>query len=99
MNESKKIAGIYIRVSTEDQAREGFSLPEQGSSLRTMREFNGYEIYDVYKDEGISVKTGNYRPEFEEARLEYNQKQKRDDRKINDYFSNISNDKKYFFCL
>jgi len=28
-NEKKKIAGIYIRVSTEDQAREGFSLPEQ----------------------------------------------------------------------
>lgn len=29
MNNDKKIAGIYIRVSTEDQAREGFSLPEQ----------------------------------------------------------------------
>ena len=29
MNEENKIAGIYIRVSTEDQAREEFSLPEQ----------------------------------------------------------------------
>ena len=29
----KKIAGIYIRVSTEDQAREGFSLQEQEKSL------------------------------------------------------------------
>ena len=29
MKEDKKIAGLYIRVSTEDQAREGFSLPEQ----------------------------------------------------------------------
>ena len=28
-SEEKKIAGIYIRVSTEDQAREGFSLGEQ----------------------------------------------------------------------
>ena len=28
-NTEKKIAGIYIRVSTEDQAREGFSLGEQ----------------------------------------------------------------------
>ena len=27
-NEEKKVAGLYIRVSTEDQAREGFSLPE-----------------------------------------------------------------------
>ena len=26
MNEERKAAGIYIRVSTEDQAREGFSL-------------------------------------------------------------------------
>ena len=25
----EKIAGVYIRVSTEDQAREGFSLGEQ----------------------------------------------------------------------
>ena len=29
MNEGKKVAGLYIRVSTEGQAREGFSLPEQ----------------------------------------------------------------------
>lgn len=29
MSEEKKIAGLYIRVSTEDQKREGFSLPEQ----------------------------------------------------------------------
>ena len=28
MNEERKVAGIYIRVSTEDQAREGFSLGE-----------------------------------------------------------------------
>ena len=34
MIENKKIAGIYIRVSTEDQAREGFSLPEQEERLR-----------------------------------------------------------------
>ena len=27
-NEKKKVVGIYIRVSTEDQAREGFSLGE-----------------------------------------------------------------------
>ncbi len=29
MDEEKKICGIYTRVSTEDQAREGFSLQEQ----------------------------------------------------------------------
>lgn len=34
MSDEKKIAGLYIRVSTEDQAREGFSLPEQEKRLR-----------------------------------------------------------------
>ena len=68
MNEEKKIAGIYIRVSTEDQAREGFSLPEQEKRLRAMCEYKGYEIYKIYKDAGISAKTGNHRPAFEELK-------------------------------
>ena len=33
-NEKKNVAGIYIRVSTEDQAREGFSLGEQKEKLK-----------------------------------------------------------------
>ena len=66
MNDEKKIAGLYIRVSTEDQAREGFSLSEQEKRLRAMCEYKGYEIYKLYKDAGISAKTGNYRPAFEE---------------------------------
>ncbi len=66
MNKEKKIAGLYIRVSTEDQAREGFSLPEQEKRLRAMCEYKGYEIYKIYKDAGISAKTGNKRPAFEE---------------------------------
>ena len=68
MSEEKKIAGIYIRVSTEDQAREGFSLPEQEKRLRAMCEYKGYEIYKIYKDAGISAKTGNHRPAFEELK-------------------------------
>ena len=35
-----------------------------------------------------------YKDEFEEARLEYNNKQTRDDRKIDDYFKKISNNSK-----
>ena len=66
MNDEKKIAGLYIRVSTEDQVREGFSLPEQEKRLRAMCEYKGYEIYKLYKDAGISAKTGNYRPAYEE---------------------------------
>ena len=74
MSEEKKIAGIYIRVSTEDQAREGFSLPEQEKRLRAMCEFKGYEIYKIYKDAGISAKTGNHRPAFEELKEDIRKK-------------------------
>ena len=35
-----------------------------------------------------------YKDEFEEARLEYNSRQVREDRKINDYFSHVSNNSK-----
>ncbi|CDF11566.1 resolvase N terminal domain protein [Mycoplasma sp. CAG:776] len=44
MNEEKKICGIYTRVSTEDQAREGFSLPEQKERLEAMCKYKGYEM-------------------------------------------------------
>ena len=65
MEEDKKIAGVYIRVSTEDQAREGFSLPEQEARLREFCNFKRYDIYKVYKDAGISAKNDK-RPAYQE---------------------------------
>ena len=65
MNEEKKLCGIYMRVSTEDQAREGFSLPEQKERLEAYCKFNGYKIVEYYTDAGISTKIGNYRPEYD----------------------------------
>ena len=65
MNEEKKIAGIYIRVSTLDQAREGFSLGQQEEQLKAFCERKGYEIYKVYADEGISAKNDK-RPAYRE---------------------------------
>ena len=65
MNEEKKIAGIYKRVSTLDQKREGFSLPEQEEKLREFCKFKGYEIYKVYEDAGISAKNDK-RPAYQE---------------------------------
>jgi len=58
--------GIYMRVSTEDQAREGFSLGEQKERLEAYCKFNGYHIVKYYEDAGISAKTGNHRPEYEQ---------------------------------
>ena len=65
MDDVKKVCGLYMRVSTEDQAREGFSLPEQKERLEAYCKFKGFIIKDYYTDAGISAKTGNYRPEFE----------------------------------
>ena len=70
MNEEKKLGGLYLRVSTEDQAREGFSLPEQKERLEQFCKFKGYEILDYYENAGISAKTGNLRPEFERLQEE-----------------------------
>jgi site-specific DNA recombinase len=33
MKDEERICGLYLRVSTEDQAKEGFSLPEQKERL------------------------------------------------------------------
>jgi site-specific DNA recombinase len=66
IKEEKRRCGLYLRVSTEDQAREGFSLPEQKERLEAYCKFNNYEIVDYYEDAGISAKTGNKRPKFDE---------------------------------
>lgn len=66
MELKKKVCGIYIRVSTEDQAREGFSLPEQKERLEAMCKYKGYQIYKVYEDAGISAKNIKDRPAFNE---------------------------------
>lgn len=63
--ENKVIAGLYPRVSTEDQSRFGHSLDEQEDRLKKLCEFKGYEIYKVYREEGVSAKTTN-RPRFKE---------------------------------
>ena len=66
MKEERKVAGIYIRVSTEDQAREGFSLGEQKEKLLQLCKFKEYEVYKIYEDAGISAKDMAHRPAFQE---------------------------------
>lgn len=63
----------YIRVSTEDQAREGFSIPAQKERLLAFSQSQGWEVVDVYVDDGYSgAKTA--RPAL--ARLRADAKQK-----------------------
>ena len=62
---NKKNAAIYCRVSTEDQAREGYSLPEQQEKLKDLCRYRDYNIYDIYEDAGISAKDMEHRPQFQ----------------------------------
>jgi len=48
--------GIYVRVSTEEQAREGYSLKAQEEKLRAYAMIKEWAVYKVYIDEGISGK-------------------------------------------
>ena len=55
--------GIYIRVSTEEQAHDGFSINAQREKLTKYAEANDWNIYNIYIDDGISGKNLTARPE------------------------------------
>ncbi|MGW8038361.1 cassette chromosome recombinase CcrB [Staphylococcus xylosus] len=59
MNEMKrKRVGGYIRVSTEMQT-DGYSPKSQINQIKEYCQFHGYEVIDIYADEGISGKSMN----------------------------------------
>lgn len=49
-------AALYIRVSTEEQAKKGYSLPAQKEDLEDYAKKNGYAIVGYYIDEGKSAR-------------------------------------------
>jgi site-specific DNA recombinase len=55
MVNDKKIA-LYVRVSTEEQVEEGYSIDAQFDNLRTYCNNKGYIVVKEYKDEGLSAK-------------------------------------------
>ena len=58
--------GIYLRVSTEEQAQEGFSIRGQEQKLRDYARIKEWPVYKVYADEGISGKNITERPAINE---------------------------------
>ena len=73
--ENGKKAIIYIRVSTEEQV-ENFSLDTQEELCRKEAKRRGYEIVQVFREEGRSAKTISGRPMLINL-LEYCRKNKR----------------------
>ena len=65
MNNKKYIAGLYFRLSQEDErAGESVSIENQRAILRKYAEERGFSIYGEYIDDGISGTTFN-RPQVQ----------------------------------
>lgn len=60
----QKIA-IYIRVSTQEQAKEGYSISEQTERLTKYVQAHGWIIYKIYTDAGCSGANQN-RPSLQQ---------------------------------
>ena len=56
-------AALYVRVSTEDQAREGFSLDAQTERLEAYCRLKSWTVSDIYREEGYSGRNTD-RPEY-----------------------------------
>lgn len=71
---TQKRASIYARVSTVEQAEEGYSIDEQINVIRQWCEREGYVVYKEYVDRGISGKNIKGRPAIQELLHDANQK-------------------------
>ncbi|MGL5085062.1 MAG: recombinase family protein, partial [Clostridium sp.] len=71
---TKKKVAIYCRVSTIEQAEEGYSINEQERMLIEYANKNDYEIYKAYSDRGISGKNIVARPALKELLKDAEQK-------------------------
>lgn len=60
-----KKAVVYARVSSEEQAKHGFSIENQKRQCIEFAERNGYYIEKVFVDEGKSAKNLD-RPEIQD---------------------------------
>jgi site-specific DNA recombinase len=60
-----KKAVIYARVSSEEQAKHGFSIENQKKQCKEFAERNGYYVEKMFVDEGKSAKNLD-RPEIQD---------------------------------
>jgi len=58
-------AGLYARVSTQKQAKEGYSIATQITQLKEYCQRESYEVVDVFIDEGKSGRKFTNRPELQ----------------------------------
>lgn len=64
MQKKVRKVGIYVRVSTQEQAKEGYSIPTQIKLLEAFCDSQGWDKREVYADPGQSAKDTN-RPDLQ----------------------------------
>ncbi|MNO36968.1 DNA-invertase hin [compost metagenome] len=57
MTTNKTKVAVYARVSTEEQAEQGYSIEAQLDTLRDYCKRNGLDVYEEYVDAGFSGKS------------------------------------------
>ncbi|MGI9650937.1 recombinase family protein [Chryseobacterium sp. RLHN22] len=75
-----KTAYLYVRVSTDEQKRKGYSLPEQEDRLLKYCKYNDIEVKGIYRED-YSAKSFN-RPEWKELFSEIKKKLTGEDKNI-----------------
>lgn len=56
---TKTRVALYVRVSTQEQVKEGYSIGEQTERLQMYAEAHGWHVYKIYTDAGHSGATKN----------------------------------------
>ncbi|HLC19943.1 MAG TPA: recombinase family protein [Candidatus Nanoarchaeia archaeon] len=69
---SKKV-GVYVRVSTEEQAKEGISIDAQIERCKAFCIARGWKVFKIYTDAGYSAGTMN-RPALKDLINDINEK-------------------------
>lgn len=72
--ELKRVA-IYARVSTTEQAEEGYSIDEQTRILNEWCNQHGFKVYKEYVDRGISGKSITGRPALQQLLIDAKRKE------------------------
>ncbi|WP_312285364.1 recombinase family protein [Chryseobacterium gleum] len=75
-----KSAYLYVRVSTDEQKRKGYSLPEQEERLLKYCKYNNIEVKGIYRED-FSAKDFN-RPEWKKLFLQIKIKSSKEDKNI-----------------
>lgn len=75
-----KTAYLYVRVSTDEQKRKGYSLPEQENRLLKYCEHNNIEVKDIFRED-YSAKNFN-RPEWKKLITKIKSKSLKEDKNI-----------------